>query len=156
MRKRRFSALSTAFLTLAVSDLASSPTAFAQQTSPNAIVGVWEADDGSVKLDMFQRSGESQAHLLYGDQLVESDNVTFKKDEKNPDPTLRWRSMKNVTFITGLHWNDGEWAGGSLHDGSSGHTYRCDVKIRDGKMLLRGYLGISLLGQTREFHRAKS
>ncbi|TGE85691.1 DUF2147 domain-containing protein, partial [Rhizobium sp. SEMIA 4032] len=27
------------------------------------------------------------------------------------------------------------------------------VEMKGNKMLLRGYLGISLLGQTREFHR---
>ncbi|WP_244116299.1 DUF2147 domain-containing protein [Burkholderia cepacia] len=44
--------------------------------------------------------------------------------------------------------------GGALYDGSAGRTYTCKATIKDGKMLLRGYLGISALGETRVFHRA--
>ncbi len=44
--------------------------------------------------------------------------------------------------------------GGSLYDGSSGRTSACKATIKDGKMLLHGYLGISALGETRVFHRA--
>lgn len=127
--------------------------AMAQQPPEDAVIGIWEADDGSVKLDMFKSGSEFQAHLLYGNEVMEADNVTFKKDGKNPDPALRTRSLQNIVFITELHWEDGEWSGGSLYDGSSGSTYRCTIKLDGSKMLLRGYLGISLLGQTRAFHR---
>jgi uncharacterized protein (DUF2147 family) len=128
-------------------------TARAQQPPSEEIIGTWEADDGSVKLDMFKAGSEFQAHLLYGNQLVEADNITFRQDTKNPDPSLRTRSMKNVVFVWGLHWEDGKWTGGSLYDGSSGRTYKCKVEMKDGKMQLRGYYGMSLLGQTRMFHR---
>lgn len=145
---------SAVFLALAAIGLAAAPAAYAQQASPaDAIVGVWQADDGSVKLDMFKAGTEFRARLLYGNQLVEADNVTFKKDTKNPDPALRSRSMKNVVFITGLRWNAGSWTGGSLYDGSSGRTYNCQITMQGGKMNLRGYIGISALGQTRTFHR---
>jgi len=131
-------------------------TAFAQQPSPDAILGVWEADDGTVKLDMFKAGGEYRARLLYGNEVVESDGVTFKSDSRNPDPALRSRSLKNIVFLTGLRWSDGEWTGGSLYDGSSGRTYSCQIQMRDGKMQLRGYIGIAALGQTRAFHRARA
>lgn len=127
--------------------------AHAQQASSDAIVGAWEADDGSVKLEMYKAGSEFEARLLYGNQVVESDNVTFKLDTKNPNPALRSRSLKNIVFLSGLRWEDGEWTGGSLYDGSSGRTYTCKVTIKDGKMYLRGYLGISALGQTKVFHR---
>jgi uncharacterized protein (DUF2147 family) len=147
---------SALFAALALLSLAAAPTAFAQQVPQDAIIGQWEADDGSVKLDMYKAGAEFQAHLLYGNQVMEADNATFKLDAKNPDPALRSRSLENVVFIWGLRWDDGEWSGGSLYDGSSGQTYRCKAETKSGKMLLRGYLGISLLGQTREFHRIRS
>ncbi|MCA8281320.1 DUF2147 domain-containing protein [Burkholderia cepacia] len=43
--------------------------------------------------------------------------------------------------------------GGALYDDSSGRTYACKATIKDGKMLLRGDLGISAPGQTGVFHR---
>ena len=131
-------------------------TAHAQQAPGDGIVGIWEADDGSVKLDMYKAGAAFEARLLYGNQVVESDNVTFKLDTRNPDPALRSRSLKNIVFLSGLRWDDGEWTGGSLYDGSSGRTYTCKATIKDGKMYLRGYLGISALGQTRVFHRVNA
>ena len=137
----------------AVLDLSMSVVVVAQQPAPDAIAGTWEADDGSVKLDMYKSGEELRAHFLYGKQVVEADNVTLKKDIKNPDPGLRSRSLQNIVFIWGLRWTDGEWSGGSLYDASTGRTYHCKVAIKEGKMLLRGYLGVSVLGQTTAFHR---
>lgn len=141
-------------LALAATSLAAmSVVVVAQQPAPDAIAGTWEADDGSVKLDMYKSGEELRAHFLYGSQVVEADNVTLKKDIKNPDPGLRSRSLQNIVFIWGLRWTDGEWSGGSLYDASTGRTYHCKVAIKEGKMLLRGYLGVSVLGQTKAFHR---
>lgn len=147
------SSKSTICFFLAALSLFLAGAAFAQPPSGDAIIGKWEADDQSVKLEMYNAGSELQARLLYGNEVVESDHVTFKNDVKNPNPDLRSRSLKNIVFISGLHWEGGEWSGGSLYDGSSGRTYKCNVQIKDGKMYLRGYLGISVLGQTKAFHR---
>ena len=143
----------TIFATLFALSLCLAPPSPAQQATSQAIVGTWEADDGSVKLDMYATGSELQAQLLYGNEVVEADNVTFKQDTRNPDPALRTRSLKNIVFIWGLHWEDGRWSGGSLYDGSSGTTYHCKVTLKEGKMYLRGYIGVSVLGRTRVFHR---
>ena len=140
---------------MAVLNIGLSPTAHGEPAAPDAIVGTWEADDGTVKLDMSRSGTEFQARMLYGNEIVEADNFTFKKDTKNPDPGLRARSLKNIIFITGLRWEDGEWSGGSIYDASSGRTYNCKATVKDGKMLLRGYLGLPAMGQTRSFHRAR-
>jgi uncharacterized protein (DUF2147 family) len=142
-------------LTLATAAPFLTPVAYAEPAPSDALVGVWEADDGTVKLDMFKAGSEFQARMLYGNEIVEADNVTFKKDTKNPDPALRSRSLKNIVVVMGLRWADGEWGGGSIYDASSGRTYNCKVTVKDGKMYLRGYLGVSLMGQTRTFHRAR-
>lgn len=131
------------------------PMAHGEPVGPDAIVGIWEADDGTVKLDMSKAGTEFQARMLYGNEIVEADNFTFKKDTKNPDPGLRAWSLKNIIFITGLRWEDGEWSGGSIYDASSGRTYNCKATVQDGKMHLRGYLGLPAMGQTRSFHRAR-
>lgn len=145
---------SAIIIVMAVINLFLTSSCFAQKPAEDAIIGVWEADDGTVKLDMFKNGTEFKAYLLYGNDVVEADRVTFKMDTKNPDPSLRSRSLKRIVFIKNLQWNNGKWSGGSLYDGSSGRPYRCEIEIKGDKMHLRGYLGISLLGQTRIFHRA--
>ncbi len=155
MQVHQFSRRSALMLTLAAPTLFLTRSADAEPLPADELVGIWEADDGTVKLDMFKAGSEYQARMLYGNEIVEADNVTFKKDTKNPDPALRSRSLKNVVFITGLRWSDGEWTGGSIYDASSGRTYNCKAEIKNGKMGLRGYLGIPAMGQTRTFHRVR-
>lgn len=52
----------------------------AGQPPASEIVGVWEADDGSAKLDMYKAGAGFEARLLYGNQVMEPANVTFRFD----------------------------------------------------------------------------
>lgn len=155
MKTSRLSRRAALLLALGTSTTFLMPAVSAEPSSADALVGIWEADDGTVKLDMYKVGAEFQARMLYGNEIVEADNVTFKKDAMNPDPALRSRSLKNIVFITSLRWTDGEWSGGSIYDASSGRTYNCKATVKDGKMHLRGYLGLPAMGQTRTFHRAR-
>jgi uncharacterized protein (DUF2147 family) len=119
-----------------------------QAVAPDDIVGNWEAVDKTLKLEMFHAGSDYEARMLYGNKLVESDGVTFKIDEKNPDAALRARSTKGIIFIKGLTWDKDQWTGGTLYDASSGKTYKCKVELKDGKLQLRGYMGVPALGQT--------
>lgn len=131
--------------------------AFAQASSPNEIVGVWEAEDGSLKLEMFDAGGVYAARMVFGDRVVEADGKTFKKDILNPDPKLRNRSLQGIVFVNNLKWDTGDrrWEGGSLYDGSSGRTYSGRATLVNGKLELRGYMGMPLLGQTMVMRRVK-
>lgn len=105
--------------TVSIASLAAPSMAMSQQLPADAIVGKWAADDGTSKLDMYNAGDEYRARLLYGNQLIEADGVTIKKDVKNPDPALRDRSLKNIVFATRLRYADGEWTGGSVYDAAS-------------------------------------
>lgn len=131
--------------------------AFAQASSPNEIVGIWEAENGNLKLEMFNAGGSYAARVIYGNRLVEADGKTFKKDTQNPDPNLRSRSLQGIVFINNLKWDasDRRWEGGSLYDGSSGRTYSGRATLVNGKLELRGYVGTPLLGQTMLMRRVQ-
>jgi uncharacterized protein (DUF2147 family) len=141
-------------LTLMIATLSLASAAHAQ--SPDDIVGVWETEDGGLKFEMFRAGNEYQARLLYGQYVMEPDNVTFMKDTKNPDEALRSRSLKHVTVLSGLTWQNGEWAGGSFYSPRDGTTYSCNAKVVDGQLHMRGFVGISLLGRTIVFRRVSS
>lgn len=131
--------------------------AFAQASSPDEIIGVWEAEDGNVKFEMFDAGASYAARMIYGVRLVEADGKTFKKDTLNPDPALRNRSLERIVFLNNLKWDAGErrWEGGSFYDGSSGRTYSGRATLVNGKLELRGYMGTPLLGQTMVLRRVQ-
>lgn len=122
------------------------------QTGEGAIIGKWESDKKDVRMEFFKTGNEYQARLLWGNQIVESDGKTSKKDEKNPDEKLRSRNIIGIVNLTGLKWDGAEYSGGKIYNPPSGDTYKCKVWVKDGKLYLRGYLGFSLLGQTASFH----
>lgn len=129
-------------------------TAFAAkaQTGENAIVGKWESDKKDVQLEFFKSGNEYQAKLLWGNKIVENDGKTSKKDVKNPDEKLRSRLIIGIVSVTGLKWDSEEYTGGKIYNPPLGDTYKCKVWVKDGKLYLRGYMGVSLLGQTASFH----
>lgn len=81
--------------------------AFAQTGSANEVVGLWQADNGSLKLDMFDAGGTYSARMLYGVRVMEPDGKTFRQDTKNPDPKLRNRSLERAVILKNLKWNAG-------------------------------------------------
>ena len=120
----------------------------AQAASPDRIVGDWVALDKTLKFEMFHAASDYEARMLYGNKLVETDGVTFKSDGKNPDASLRSRSTRGIVFIKGLTWDKDQWTGGTLYDASSGKTYKCKMELKEGQLLLRGYMGVPAFGQT--------
>lgn len=131
--------------------------AVAQASSPNEIIGVWEAENGNIKLEMFDAGGSYAARMIYGALLVEADGTTFKKDTLNPDPALRSRSLEGIVFVTDLKWNerDRRWEGGNFYSGATGRTMSAQAELVGEKMEVRAYMGAPLLGQTMIFRRVQ-
>ncbi|MCO4319008.1 DUF2147 domain-containing protein [Phyllobacterium sp. 21LDTY02-6] len=131
--------------------------AFAQASSPDQIVGVWESEDGNIKLEMFDAGGSYAARVLYGKLLMEADDKTFKKDTLNPDPNLRSRSLERAVLVTNLKWDaaDGRWEDGSFYSGATGQTHSARATLVSGKLELRAYMGTAILGRTMVLRRAQ-
>jgi uncharacterized protein (DUF2147 family) len=73
-----------------------------------------------------------------------------KTDIHNPDASLRSRPDCGLTILGGFtEDSDGSWHGGWVYDPESGNTYKSNMHVGDdGKLHVRGYIGISLLGRT--------
>jgi uncharacterized protein (DUF2147 family) len=131
--------------------------AFAQAKTASEILGVWEAVDGSVKLEMFEAADSYAARILYGRLLMEADGATFKKDSLNPDPSLRSRSLEGIVFLDGLKWDAGDkrWEDGRFYSGATGRTHSARATMVDETMELRAYMGTPALGRTMVLRRAQ-
>lgn len=134
------------------------PTAVAQTAAPPHLAGTWQAENGQMKIEMFEAGGAYAGRLLWGQRAVEADGKTFKRDVHNPDPTLRTRSLQGITILQNLKWDpkDRRWEGGSLYDGTSGRTISARVSLAGGKMEMRAYMGSPMLGRTLTFRRVQN
>lgn len=131
--------------------------AFAQASSPDEIIGVWESEDRNVKLEMFDAGETYAARVIYGKLLVEADGKTFKKDTLNPDPKLRSRSLEGIVMVSDLKWNAGDrsWENGRFYSGATGQTHSARATLVGEKLELRAYMGTPMLGQSMVLRRVQ-
>jgi uncharacterized protein (DUF2147 family) len=87
-------------------------------------------------------------------QDVESWSADPRKDVHNKDPKLRDRPVVGIVLMWHLRYEDGEYVDGYVYNPEDGSTYRMKAEVLSPESLkIRGYLGISLLGQSKTWSR---
>ena len=72
-----------------------------------------------------------------------------QKDVHNKDPKLRERPLVGTVLFWHLRYEDGEYVDGYVYNPEDGDTYRLKAEVLSPESLkIRGYVGISLLGQS--------
>ncbi|CEN45874.1 conserved hypothetical protein [Capnocytophaga canimorsus] len=64
--------------------------------------------------------------------------------------------MKGSVILKKLKYHKGEWKNGEIYDPQSGKTYHCKAKIKNNQLILRGFVGVSLLGKNTTWTRVES
>ena len=123
---------------------------------PDAIVGRWRTeptDKGYAHVEVTRRDGHFEGRIVWlsepdfppGDR----DAGRPKADRLNPDPRLRGQPILGLSLMRGFRYDDGVWKGGRIYDPETGKTYKGVIRLGDdGRLKLRGYIGISLIGRT--------
>jgi uncharacterized protein (DUF2147 family) len=126
-----------------------------------SILGRWVTEGGKSHVEIYQCG----THLC--GRIVWLREPTFKTgehvgkplmDTRNPDSSQRTRPIMGLTMMWNLAKNGAanEWEGGRLYNPEDGETYKGTVKLRpDGKLYVRGYIGISLLGKSQLWERVR-
>ena len=128
---------------------------FAQTPEADKILGVWLSEDKTGKIDVYKANGKYLGKLIWGKTMYEPDGTTSRKDVKNKDEKLRSRNLKDLIMLYDFTYHDGAWGDGQIYDPYSGKTYSCTLKLRDNKLNIRGYIGVSLFGRTSVWEREK-
>ena len=137
------------------SGVAGAVRAHADNGSP---LGLWTTiDDSSHKpravVEISERDG-----LLSG-RIVR----LFREPGEDPDPRCKDctdsrhdQPVLGMTILWNMRRNGAAWEGGEILDPEEGSIYRCKLHpIGDGKLEVRGFVGISLLGRTQTWTRAE-
>lgn len=125
-------------------------------TNPEKIIGVWLSEKKDNKIEIYKQGTKYYGKLIWSVDMFESDGITSKKDTKNQDPALRKLDLKNLVILKNFSFDNGLWENGEIYDIRVGKMYKCTIKSgSNDKLLIRGYLCISLLGQTVEYIRVK-
>ena len=123
-------------------------------------VGLWKTfDDDGGKPESLVRITQA------GDILTGVIEDLFKAEERDAlceecKDYRRGLPVLGMTVITGVSRDSGEdnlWDGGKILDVKSGSEYKVRMKLGDAgnRLLLRGYIGMPLIGRTAEFERVE-
>jgi uncharacterized protein (DUF2147 family) len=125
----------------------------AQNIAADKIIGIWLSQEKDGKIEIYKTGNSYFGKLIWGKTMYKSDGKTSNKDVKNKDEKLRTRNLKDLIMLKDFEYQDGVWDDGEIYDPFTGKTYSCTMKLENGKLNIRGYIGISLLGRTAIWER---
>ncbi|MDN5203194.1 DUF2147 domain-containing protein [Fulvivirgaceae bacterium BMA10] len=117
----------------------------------NNIFGKWKTVDdvtGEVKsvVEIYKESGKAYGKIIDITDPEEKDSVCDKCDEDDP---RKGKKIMGMIIITGLEQDGKKWDDGKILDPENGKVYSCKIWVEDGKLYVRGYIGISLVGRSQ-------
>ena len=123
--------------------------AFAQTNDADRILGTYLSENKTGKVEVTKQNGKYIGTLVWT-------SIAGAKDEKNPDASLRKRTLKGVVILKDMTYDNGIWKNGTIYDPESGNTYKATIKLKsDGNLTLRGYIGVPALGRNSVWTRTK-
>jgi uncharacterized protein (DUF2147 family) len=120
------------------------------QSKPDAVVGLWLTQNKEAIIEIYKSPTNHYFGKIVKSKkgFYEADGKTLRKDTKNEDVNLRKRTIKDLVILSDFKYSDGIWSNGTIYDGNNGKTYSCKMKLKQDKLEIRGYIGISLFGRT--------
>ena len=145
---RKFIVIASAALVLGVGQVARA------QTTP---AGFWKTIsdvDGSPRALVEIREVDGQLVGVVKALLADGESPD-KVCEKCPGER-KGQKIVGMEILRGLHADGDAWGGGEILDPNVGKTYRANMHLEDSgkKLVVRGYIGFSLLGRSQTWIRA--
>jgi len=131
----------------------------AAEASPNEAspAGLWWADQGAAQVELVETElGGLEGHIVWLRSPFGLDGCPLR-DRNNPETELRTRPILGLRIIRDLVRRteaSREWVGGRVYEPNSGRTYSLKLELAEpNRLVLRGFIGIELIGQTQTWYR---
>jgi uncharacterized protein (DUF2147 family) len=132
-------------------DLSNTPT------QADACVGFWlsEQQDGVIKI-VKNSQGKYEGRIVWIRDL-HLGKVQKILDVKNQDESRHDKPVLNMINLRDFVFDKDkkQWVDGTVYDPNNGKTYSAYLKMKEGKLHLRGYVGIALFGRTNIWTRER-
>ena len=127
--------------------------------SPDGINGVWLTEDKGAKINISKSGDVWNGTIVWLKEPLETDKKSpaYGKapiDFRNPDTAKQTRLIMGLQLLENFKWTGKKFESGTIYDPDSGKTYKCNIAFKGkDKIKVRGYIGISLLGETQVWTR---
>ena len=126
---------------------------FGASVNAQTISGKWKTiDDETNEEKSIVQIWKSKDGLFYGKIMKiydesKKDNLCTKCDKKDERYMKKVLGMKIIMKMKKTGKN--EWTGGTILDPNNGSVYKCKISREGNNLLVRGFIGISLIGRTQ-------
>ena len=134
--------------------LAGAVTAMAQTDTP---VGTWQTiDDHTGQPKALVQITQDAGGALNG-KVIKGLNPNDQPDRRCTACTdaRKDQLILGMTIITDMKKDGDGWDGGQILDPENGKLYKCKMHVEEGgqKLVVRGYIGVALLGRSQTWIR---
>lgn len=118
------------------------------------LIGDWEVSEKTAVIRFFA-DGNKFFGMTAWMGKPKDEHGKLRTDIKNPDPAKRSKPLLGALLCKNFSYEgDGVWSGGTIYDSRSGRTYNAKITMKDhNTIVLRGYIGISLIGGSTTWTR---
>lgn len=126
------------------------------QTNAQSVLGKWKTiDDKTGKpksvVEIFESNGK-----IFGKIIEIVDPARRDKKCEKCEGQDKNKPVLGMIVIRGLAKDGEEYNGGKILDPESGNLYKCLLKLENkDKLIVRGYMGFSLIGRSQTWIRVK-
>jgi uncharacterized protein (DUF2147 family) len=118
------------------------------------VVGIWLNTTGKGKVQVYRENGKYFGKIVWLREPLNEKGLP-KKDAMNPEATLQTQPLVGLVVLREFIFQENEWIDGKVYDPENGKEYKCYLRMKDANtLLLRGYIGISLMGRTEIWSRS--
>ncbi len=131
--------------------------------NPEALLGKWWTEEKDAQIEIYPCEGKFCGKIIWlkDPNFPENDSKGMggktKIDRENPDASKRERPLLGMNLVWGFT-PSGEnlWQSGFIYNPRDGKTYKCKLTLENpDRLKVRGFIGVSLIGKTNIWTRAK-
>lgn len=126
-----------------------------QNVNPDAIVGSWMSGNEKAIIKIYKEGAVYNGKIVWL-RVPLNEEGKPKVDHSNPDLSKRQNPIIGLNMLKDFVFKTDSWEDGTIYDPENGKTYSCRIRYRDGKLDLRGYVGIPLFGRTDTWYKAEA
>jgi uncharacterized protein (DUF2147 family) len=126
--------------------------------SPDKVIGIWYTATKDSKIEIYKKGDKYFGKIIWvRDSVINGKPTT---DINNPNTNLKNRPVKGLNILKEFVFDndDDEWVDGKIYDPRSGSTYSCMMWFdsdNHNTLIIKGYVGISLMGKKVKWTRIK-
>ena len=119
----------------------------------NGVLGFWFTKDNQSIVEIYKKGSEFLGKIIWLDEPNDKSGKPMT-DSKNSDNKKKNNPLLFLTILKGFALsNESTLENGTVYDPKNGKTYSSIIKLKNGGLEVRGYIGFSLFGRSETWTR---